>query len=159
MALLERRWTETVERARTFPEERLHQNVDDEWSFVQTLRHLCFATDAWVARMILGDPVPWHPLDRPWDEAPGWEGNPWDRGARPGLDEVLAIRAGRQALVRGVLEGLTDDRLAATVTRTEPGWPRLEEFPLQECLLIVPNEEWHHRQYAERDLIALEQPR
>ena len=155
-AVLERRWAVTVERAGQLPEERLHAPVGDEWSFVQTLRHLCFATDAWVARMVLGDPSPWHPLDLPWDEAPGWDGIPWDRDARPRLDEVLALRADRQATVRRVLEELTDERLAATVTRTEPGWPRLEEFPVRECLLIVLNEEWEHRLYAERDLTALE---
>ena len=155
-AVLERRWAITVERAGQLPEERLHAPVGDEWSFVQTLRHLCFATDAWVARMVLGDPSPWHPLDLPWDEAPGWDGIPWDRDARPRLDEVLALRADRQATVRRVLEELTDERLAATVTRTEPGWPRLEEFPVRECLLIVVNEEWEHRLYAERDLTALE---
>ncbi len=155
-AILERRWAETVELARGFPEEKLHEPVDDEWSFIQTLRHLCFATDAWVARMILGDPAPWHPLDLPWDEAPGWDGIPWDRDARPGLDEVLAMRSERQAMVRGVLDGLTDEQLAGTVTRTEPGWPQLEDFPIQECLQIVLIEEWEHRSYAERDLARLE---
>lgn len=33
--------------------------------------------------------------------------------------------------------------------------PRLEDFPLSQCLFIVVNEEWHHRLYAERDLDAL----
>jgi hypothetical protein len=42
------------------------------------------------------------------------------------------------------------------VSRTEPGWPQLESFPLKQCLLIVLNEEWEHRLYAERDLTALE---
>ena len=153
--ILERRWAETVERARTHPEARLHESVGDEWSFVQTLRHLCFATDAWVSRMVLGDPSPWHPLDLPWDEAPGWEGIPWDRDARPSLDEVLAMRAQRQAVVRGVVDGLTREQLEGTVTMQEPGWPQLEDFPVRECLRIVLNEEWEHRSYAERDLAAL----
>ena len=51
---------------------------------------------------------------------------------------------------------MTDEQLASDVTRTEPGWPRLEHFPLKECLRIVVNEEWEHRLYAERDLSALE---
>jgi hypothetical protein len=155
-AILERRWAETVERAHGLPEEKLHVPVDDEWSFIQTLRHLCFATNAWVARMVLGDPAPWHPLDLPWDEAPGWEGVPWDRDARPGLDEVLAMRSERQAMVRRVLDALTDDQLAGTVTRTEPGWPQIEDFPIRECLQIVLIEEWEHRSYAERDLARLQ---
>lgn len=154
--ILERLWAGTVERARTFPEEDLHRSVDEEWSFIQTLRHLGFASAAWVGRMVLGNVAPWHPLDLPWDEAPGWDGIPWDRGARPSLDEVLALRRQRQQMVREVLESLTDEQLGTTVTRTEPGWPQAEDFPLAECLSIVLNEEWEHRLYAERDLTELE---
>jgi hypothetical protein len=57
--------------------------VDVEWSFIQTLRHLNFASAAWVAWMVRGTASPWHPLDLPWDEAPGWDGIPWNREARP----------------------------------------------------------------------------
>ncbi|MEU6794367.1 DinB family protein [Nonomuraea wenchangensis] len=154
-AILERLWEGTLARARTFPEAELHRGVDDEWSFIQTLRHLSFASAAWAGRMVLGDPSPWHPLDLPWDEAPRWEDIPWERDLRPSLDEVLAVRRERQAMVRGVIDTLTDERLAAEVTRTEPGWPRLERFPVKECLHIILHEEWEHRLYAERDLNAL----
>jgi uncharacterized damage-inducible protein DinB len=154
-AILERLWEQTLTRARALPEDVLHQQVDDEWSFIQTLRHLNFASAAWVGRMVLGDVSPWHPLDLPWDEAPGWDGIPWDREARPRLADVLAVRRARQAMVRDVVESLTDERLAAVVTRTEPGWPQLESFPVKQCLRIVLNEEWEHRGYAERDLTAL----
>ena len=51
---------------------------------------------------------------------------------------------------------LTPEQLEATVTRTEPGWPQREDFPLIDCLWIVLNEEWEHRLYAERDLAVLE---
>ena len=43
-ATIERLWDGTVARARTFPPEALHRSVDGEWSFIQTLRHLGFAT-------------------------------------------------------------------------------------------------------------------
>lgn len=154
-AILEQLWKGTVARAMTFPTSALHDNVEDEWSFIQTLRHLNFASAAWVGRMALGEPSPWHPLDLPWDEAPGWDGIPWDREAQPSLDDVLTVRRERQAMVRHFLESLTDDQLSAAVTRSEPGWPRMQDFPLKECLRIVLNEEWHHRLYAERDLDAL----
>jgi DinB superfamily/Pentapeptide repeats (8 copies) len=157
-AILERLWKGTVARAMTLPAAALHRNVDDEWSFIQTLRHLNFASAAWVDRMVLGNASPWHPLDLPWDEAPGWEGIPWDRGARPSLDVVLTVRRERQAMVRHVLESVTDEQLAADMTRTEPGWPRIENFPVKECLRIVITEEWQHRLYAERDLNALQTP-
>jgi hypothetical protein len=157
-AILERLWKGTVARAMTLPAAALHRNVDDEWSFIQTLRHLNFASAAWVDRMVLGNSSPWHPLDLPWDEAPGWDGIPWDREARPSLDVVLTVRRERQAMVRHVLESVTDEELAADMTRTEPGWPRIENFPVKECLRIVLTEEWQHRLYAERDLNALQTP-
>jgi hypothetical protein len=155
-SILERLWEGTVERARTLPEESLHASVDEEWSFIQTLRHLGFASAAWVGGLVLRDPTPWHPLDLPWDEAPGWEGVPWDREARPALDEVLAVRLERQAMVRGVIETLTDDRLDTELTSTEPGWPDVGSASLKHALRVVLNEEWEHRRFAERDLTALE---
>lgn len=80
---------------------------------------------------------------------------PWDREARPTLDAVLAGGRKRQTIVSGVIEALTDEQLASQVSHTEPGWPKFDEFPLKECLLIVLSEEWQHRRYAERDLAAL----
>ena len=53
-------------------------------------------------------------------------------------------------------QDLTDEQLAFEVTHTKPGWPRVENFPLKECLRIVLNEEREHRLYAERDLTSLE---
>ncbi|MEV5894724.1 DinB family protein [Nonomuraea fuscirosea] len=155
-AILERLWAGTVARARTFPEASLHREVDDEWSFIQTLRHLNFASGAWAGRMILGDLSPWHPLDLPWDEAPEWGGFPWDRAARPSLDEVLAIRRERQAMVGRIVGSLTEEQLASEVSRPEPGWPQADSFPFKDCLRIILNEEWEHRLYAERDLTILE---
>ena len=149
---------DTVARARTLPEEMLHASVDGEWSFIETLRHLGFASAAWIERMVLGEPSPWHPFDLPWDEAPGWDGIPWDRSLRPSLDEVLAVRRRRQDVVSEVMATLDDERLAATVTRTEPGWPSAEGLPVSECLSIVLIEEWEHRGFAERDLGALGAP-
>jgi uncharacterized protein YjbI with pentapeptide repeats len=55
--IMERLWDGTVARARSLVPELLRESVDGEWSFIETLRHLVFATDAWVRRAILGDPV------------------------------------------------------------------------------------------------------
>ena len=154
-SIVTRRRDDTVERAHTLPAESLHERVNGEWSLIETLRHLGFATAAWVGRMILGDPSPWHPLDLPWDEAPGWDGIRWDRHVQPSLDDVLAVRLERREMVARVLDDLTPEQLASDVTRTEPGWPQLEDFAFAECLLIVLNEEWEHRSYADRDLDSL----
>ena len=154
--ILERLWEQTVARARGMAPELLHERVDGEWSFIETLRHLVFATDAWVKRALLGDPSPWDPLDLPHDEMPDLPGVPRDREARPSLDEVLVLRADRMATVRRVLADLTDARLAGmTEPVTEPGYPEPESFRVRRCLGAIINEEWEHRLYAERDLDAL----
>ncbi len=145
-----------MERARRLPPELLHERVDGEWSFIETLRHLVFATDAWVKRAILGDPSPYDPLDLPHTDMPPDPTVPNDPAARPSLDEVLALRADRMAVVRGVLAGLTDEALAGTTDPVPPpGYPQAGSYPVRRCLQGVLVEEFWHRRYAERDLDSL----
>jgi len=154
---VERLWAGTVERARRLDPDRLHESVDGEWSFIETLRHLSFATDCWVRRAILGDPSPWDPLDLPWDGMADTPGVPRDRQVRPTLDEALALRRSRMGTVRAYVDGLTDAGLAGQTQPVDgPGWPPARAFPIAECLRVVLNEEWEHRLYAERDLAVLE---
>jgi uncharacterized protein YjbI with pentapeptide repeats len=155
---LERLWAGTVQRARKLPETALHESVDGEWSFIETLRHLAFATECWLHRAILGDPRPWAPLSLPWDQMPDTDGVPRDRAARPSLDEALALRLDRQAAVSRYVDTLDDATLASdTVAVEAPGWPEPRSYPVRECLLTLLNEEWWHRQFALRDLAVLEQ--
>jgi hypothetical protein len=155
--ILEGLWQQTVERARRLPPELLHERVEGEWSFIQTLRHLVFATDAWVLRAVLGEPSPWHPLDLPHHEMRDQPGVPHDSDARPSLDEVLALRADRMATVRQVIASLTEEKLASmTEPVAGPGYPEPDSYPVGECLRTVLSEEWEHRLYAERDLDVLE---
>lgn len=155
-AVLDRLWAGTVDRARALPPERLHERVDGEWSFTETLRHLGFAHACWIGGVVLADPSPWHPLDLPWDEAPAVDGVPWDRDVRPSLDEVLVVRADRRAIVGTVLEGLDDDGLARPVTSATPFLTEADSLTVGQCLRVILNEEWEHRLYAERDLAALQ---
>jgi hypothetical protein len=160
-AVLEDLWSGTVERGRRLgavDPNLLHERVDEEWSFTETLRHLPFATSSWLSRAILGHRSPWHPLELPWDEMPDTPGVPRDRTARPTLDEALELRHDRFGRVRSHLAWLTDEQLAG---RTAPlvgaGWPPAgETFAVKECLDVLINEEWWHRRFAERDLDALE---
>ncbi len=157
-AVVEELWAGTVERARGLEPAQLHESVDGEWSFTETLRHLVFATESWVGRTIEGDPSPWHPLSLPWDGMPDTEGVPRDHEARPDLDSVLALRAARMGTVHRLLDGLVDADLDREVVVPEgPGWPPAgDRFPLREPLLVVLGEEWWHRRFAERDLDVLE---
>lgn len=156
-AIDERVWAETVERARHLPEEKLHERVDGEWSFIQTLRHLVFATDSWVLRAIQGNPYPYDALSLPFSEMGEIDGVPNDVEARPSLDEVLALRADRMAIVRQVIENLTDEALAGSTEPVEPiGYPESESFPVRRCLGAIVIEEWEHHLFANRDLAVLE---
>ena len=92
--VVERLWAETVGRARPLDPELLHESVDGEWSFTETLRHLVFATDSWIRRAILGDPSPWDPLDLPWDEMPDTPGVP------PGPRRTTISRRGARTAPR-----------------------------------------------------------
>ena len=82
---------------------------------------------------------------------------PRDRGARPSLDAVLELRRDRMSSVRQVIEGLNGTPQDSQTKPVEgPGWPPPRSFSVHKCLLIILNEEWEHRLYAERDLDALE---
>jgi hypothetical protein len=47
MGILDQLWQRTVERARGMAAELLHEPAEGEWFFIETLRHLLFAPDAW----------------------------------------------------------------------------------------------------------------
>jgi hypothetical protein len=149
-------WTPLVARAKALSEADAHERVNEEWSFVETLRHLVFATDCWCARMLHGQAPPYHP----WGLAGSFLSNPaalgLDVAADPSLDEVLAVRAERLELVRSTIAATTPASLAEL--RTPPddvGHPSTPHTTL-ECLHVVLNEEWEHAQYASRDLAVLE---
>jgi uncharacterized protein YjbI with pentapeptide repeats len=155
--IIERLWAGTVERARGLDPKLLHESVNDEFSFIETLRHLVFATDAWIRRAILGEPAPWHPLGLGCSGMDDIPNVPDDRAARPSLDEMLEIRRDRMDGMREVLANLTEEQLASdTVAVLEPpGWPESKSFPVARCLRCILNEEWEHRLFAERDLDLL----
>lgn len=151
-------WADTVARAQRLPEPALHDRVGGEWSFVETLRHLVFITDSWASRTVLDEPMPYHRLGlpqtayRPADAATLGI----DLDARPSLAEVLAVRAERMALVRRIVDGLSDAGLGRTCTRAPaPGYPE-EARPVGECLGVVMEEECEHHRFAVRDLALLE---
>ncbi|WP_308279714.1 DinB family protein [Phycicoccus mangrovi] len=132
----------------------LDASVDGEWSFAETVRHLVMATDTWVRGAVLGVERPWHPLGMPNAEyaADGHDPSVFAPGT-PTWSEVLAVRADRTALVRGLLAETTADELDAT--RANPWAPRYPET-VRSCLHTVLEEEWEHLRYALRDLDVLD---
>jgi hypothetical protein len=155
---IERIWSDTVARVERLPEPARFERVDDEWSFVETMRHLVFATDAWASRTILDEPMPYHRLGITHTSYPpaGAAALGIDLDARPSYAEVMEVRAGRVALVRGIVDGLTDTELERLCSRAPaPGYPE-ESRSVGGCLRVVMKEEVEHHRYTVRDLAVLE---
>jgi hypothetical protein len=153
--MIEDHWTGTVARARELAEPVLHEQVEGEWSFVQTHRHLVLVTDCWLRRMVKGIAYPYHP----WGLAGSWLTSPrrWgvDPEAEPSLDQVLDVRRERMDEVRSVIASATPKKLARNcVPPKTPGHPSKDHTVL-ECLSVVLKEEWQHHRYAVRDLEVL----
>lgn len=156
---LERLWSDTVARAERLPEPARHERVDQEWSFVETMRHLVYCTDAWASRTVLDEPLPFDRLALPQSAYPPADAAAlgMEIDAQPSYAEVMAVRADRMALVRRIVDGLTNADLGREVTRSPaPGYPD-EERTVGGCLGVVMEEECEHRRYAVRDLAELEQ--
>jgi len=155
---IERLWSSTVARAERLPEEVRHERVDGEWSFTETLRHLVFATDAWAGSSILDLSQPYHPLGLTHTSHPPADAAALgiDLTAKPSYAQVLLARAERLALVRGILDALTDPELDRDCPRPPaPGYPD-EPRTVGRCLRVIMREECEHRRYAVRDLTVLE---
>jgi hypothetical protein len=57
--MIEDLWSGTITRAIQLPEPVLHEQVNGEWSFAQTHRHLVLASDCWLRRMVKGIAHAW----------------------------------------------------------------------------------------------------
>jgi hypothetical protein len=148
-AALEDLWDATIARAQELPADKVHESVDEEWSFVQTLRHLVFAMDKWFTAPILGEPF--HPIGLPNSGSAHltWPGV--DRNAEPTFTEALDVRAQRATRFREYLAAVSPDDLTKEVDVLENG-----TTPVQECVYVVFEEEFAHDRYASRDLERLE---
>lgn len=145
-------WAITVARAQALPEDALHESVSDEWTFVQTLRHLIFAMDKWFTVPVIGGSF--HPMGMP---NSGSVDFPWpglDSELTPSVEEVLVVRADRAAQFRDYLASVAAADLERSIDVLENG-----ANPLQECIYTVFEEEFWHNRYAARDLAALEAAR
>lgn len=143
-----------LERARRLPEAEQHRRVDEEWSVVETVRHLVFALDAWIGRAVLGRPDPFDPIALPPTflppSAPGMSCDP---SARPSFDEAVSVWKSREKMVRDVVEALTPEELVRPIETKGDGYPP----PGHHTQVIGPlwtviEEIWWHTFFMNRDL-------
>jgi hypothetical protein len=155
---IERLWAQALDRAGRLPAAALDQQVNEEWSFAQTLRHLVFITDAWASRTVLDQELPYHQFGLPQSWYPAVDAAVLgiDLTAQPGYAEILAARADRMTVIRRIVTGLTDDGLRRPCQRSPaPGYPD-EERTVIDCIAVVMDEEIEHYRFAVRDLAVLE---
>lgn len=154
---VEAMWDATLARARAMPEAALHEQVDGEYSFVETQRHLLFASDAWLGSAVFEEEAPYHPLGIPAGGTP--REAVLDLGLLPdataALDEALAARAARMATVRRFVDELTDTELDRVCGRKPADMYPDKEYVVRRCLTVVLTEEAEHHRYAARDLDVL----
>lgn len=148
-------WQELVDRVRTMPEGTADRSVDDEWSFTETLRHLVCATDTWFTVPRGGTFHPWGLMFTDWPRfAPEGTDFGLDQSAHPSLDEVLPVRAERQAAVTAVLDDVTPEQLAER--HPGPPWADEDHITLLQGIQVIIEEECEHLRFAERDLDAID---
>lgn len=159
-AAIERMWEATRERLTTLPEAVLTRRVGEEWSAVETLRHLVFATDAWIGRAVLGRSHPYHPAGLPAGGYPGELSTQLGLAldVMPSSGQMLAIRAERLATVTALVTGLTDEGLTRLCEHAPaPGYPERPRT-VADCLRVIMKEEVEHHRYLVRDLAVLQAP-
>ncbi|GAB3448383.1 DinB family protein [Phycicoccus ginsengisoli] len=149
-------WAATTHRVCSLPAGSEHEGIDGEWSVVETLRHLVFVHDSWFRRCVLGVTEPFTAMGL--GPTGVMEREPeLDPSARPGLDEVLAVRARQAVELEAWLARVTPEDLAQTAP--VPGddrWPPYARGrTVRQCLGTVLDEEWAHHRFAFRDLDKL----
>jgi len=141
----------TIDRAGRLRQDQLNESVDGEWSFLETMRHLVFATDRWISGPVLRHPEPFHPLgmpNPPLDEVPP---GMFELDSSPTFDEVVEIRRERMGWVAGFVSAVGANDLNRLVPSPNGG-----TTTIRTCLHVVFREEWWHDQYARRDLAVIE---
>jgi hypothetical protein len=106
----------SIARASTFTEEERNQRVDDEWSMVESLRHIVFVVDVWLGRTIKGEEDPFHPIGIPPHFVPRkLPGSSIDPDVDPTFDEACDVLRGRLATLDEFCSALTMDELARPI--------------------------------------------
>jgi len=150
-------WVATIERMRRRPGIE-HRTVNDEWSAVQTMRHLVFVHDSWFRRCCLGSterftPMGIGPTVEPYRQAHGL-----DRSLDPTLEEIVGVRDAQAAELEAWLDEVTLEQLAARAPVPDDDvWPPYARGrSVRQCLGTVLNEIFEHHGFCVRDLDLIE---
>ncbi|HEX4470835.1 MAG TPA: DinB family protein [Nocardioides sp.] len=150
-------WAATVARLRGTPGIE-HRSVDDEWSAVETLRHLVFVHDSWFRRCVLGSTALFTPMGLGIEAVPDRAEQGLDPTSAPSLDDVLVVREEQAAELDGWLATVTPEQLAlpAPIPDNDMWPPYARGRSVRQCLGTVLNETFEHHGFCVRDLDLIE---
>ena len=146
-------------RRHACPSRCSNERVEGEWSFLETVRHLVFADDIWVGRMLSDEPGPFHPLGVPPTDTTE------DAAAEMGLtlDATPVVRRGRGPAPRApprvhrpLLRVKDADLPPGAHRRARPGLGRGVVPGAWSACTVVVREHAEHLRFALRDLAVLE---
>lgn len=139
----------TILRASSFTEDDRQQGVNDEWSTVESLRHLVLVIDLWLSKAILREPDPFHPMALPPSFMPPklFPESSIDPDARPSFDEACEVLRARSAALRQYVDALTADELARPI--------EARAGTVGGALSVIFNELAAHDRFINRDLDQL----
>lgn len=149
LAAAEARMEATISRAASFSEDERQRRVNDEWSTVESLRHLVLIIDVWLSRAIRGEPDPFDPMALPPSFMPPklFPGSSIDPDARPSFDEASAVVRGRLAALREYVSALTPEELSRPI--------EAHAGTVGGALSVIFNELAAHDSFINRDLDQL----
>lgn len=139
----------TVLRASSFSEDERHRRVDDEWSTVESLRHLVLVMDLWLSRTIRGEPDPFHPMGLPPSfMPPKLPGTSIDPQARPTFEEACEVLRSRLLDLQSYVGTLTSEELDRPI--------EAHAGTVAGGLSVIFNELVAHDRFINRDLDAIQ---
>ncbi len=150
-------WAATIDRIRRTPGiER--RGVNDEWSAVQTMRHLVFVHDSWFRRCCLGSTELFTPMGIGPTVGPYREAHGIDLSLDPTLDEIVSVREAQAAELQAWLDEVTAVQLATQGPIPDDDvWPPYARGrTVRQCLGTVLNETFEHHGFCVRDLDLIE---
>jgi DinB superfamily len=139
-------------RASSLPDVDCHRRVNDEWSVVESLRHLVLVIDLWLSKAILGHSDPFHPMGLPPSfMPPKLPGSSIDPEARPAFDEACQVLRERLVGFRTYAGALTQEELDRSI--------EAHAGTVAGALGVLSDELAAHNRFINRDLDLIESSR
>jgi hypothetical protein len=149
----ETRLETTIRRLGSFSETERQQRVNEQWSSVESLRHLVLVIDIWLSKSILGERDPFDPIALPPTFMPPklFPDSSIDPDARPSSDATYDVLRGRMSDLLRYVDSLT----SAEISRSIEG----HAGTVGGALSVLFTELEAHDRFINRDLDLLEDAR